>query len=117
MNMEIVFSLLTGFANGFFASGAGQILLFYMVFIQKEDSKKARNITLFIMPIVSIVSLIYYIKNSQIELFKMCILVIISIFFGTIGNKTIKRVDKNILNILSGIILVIITSVNLWRSI
>jgi len=115
--MEILFSILTGFTNGFFASGAGQILLFYMIFIQKEDGKKARNITLFIMPVVSIISLFYYIKNTEIEIFKMCVLVIISIIFGTIGNKAIKRVDKNILNIISGVILVIVTSINIWRSI
>ena len=83
--MDIVANIIIGFTNGIFSSGAGQILLLYYIYLKKYDSKK-----------------------------EIAILCIISIIFGTLGNTMMKKMNSNILNLISGVILVAITAINMW---
>lgn len=107
--------ILVGIINGLFASGAGQILVFYYVYILKKDTKEAREKSLMIVPIISILTMLFYIRKSNIEFKNVFILVIISIVFGTIGNLTMKKVNSNVLNFTSGLFLIIISAISLWR--
>ena len=114
--MEIVAYVITGFVNGFFTSSAGQILLFYLIFIKKEKNNIVRNITLFIMPLISIVPLIIYLRNTSLEIKKVIILCVFSLAFGLLGNKAMKKIDEKLLNVISGIILIAISCINIWRN-
>ncbi len=109
--------ILVGIVNGLFSSGAGQILVFYMIFIQKKDSQKSREFSLIVMPIISIISLVlYFFKYRElINLVELGLLCIISVIFGLIGNKVMNKLNPNLLNLVSGILLVVVTSISLWR--
>ena len=113
--MDVLIFVLVGLINGLFSSGAGQILIFYWVYLLKKDSKKCRETSLMIMPIISIPTFVYYLLKIQVDLTQILVLVVISLLGGYIGNKLMKKIDSNILNLVSGIFLVIITCYSLWR--
>lgn len=112
--MDIIANVIIGFTNGIFSSGAGQILLLYYIYLKKYDSKKVRNLSLMIMPLISIPSLFYYISKIEINIKEIVALCVISAIFGTLGNVVMKKMNSNILNLISGIVLVAITAVNMW---
>lgn len=113
--IEILIFILVGIINGLFSSGAGQILIFYWVYILKRDTKKCRQMSLMILPIISIPTFVYYLLNTEINTIQIFVLVIISLMGGFIGNKLMKKMNSNMLNLVSGIFLVILTSYSLWR--
>ncbi len=113
--MNILIFLVIGLVNGLFSSGAGQILIFYLVYILKKDTQKCREFSLTVMPLISIPTFIFYFIKSKIDLKISIIFIIISIVFGFLGNKTMKKINPSILNLISGIFLVVITSISLWR--
>lgn len=113
--MQILIFIIIGLINGIFSSGAGQVLLFYFIYMKKIDSKIARYICLATMPIVSIPTCIIYMKKITIDIKRIVILVIVSIIFGILGNNVMKKSNSNYLNFFSGVILFGITIINLWR--
>ncbi len=107
--------ILVGIINGCFSSSAGQILVFYYIYILKINSKEARNYSLSIIPLISIPTLIYYAIKAKINIKIALVLIVISIIFGNAGNKFMKKINSNSLNLISGIILVVFSIINLWR--
>ena len=107
--------ILVGILNGLFSTGAGQILIFYLVYILKQDTKESRNFSLSIMPLVSIPTFIYYLLKIKLNLWQCLAFVVISLIFGYLGNKVMKKMNANVLNLISGIFLTLITSYSLWR--
>lgn len=105
-------SLLVGILNGMFAAGAGQILVFYLVFIKKLDTHKSRALSICILSLVSIISLIGYFSVSNLEFIKVLIVIIISAITSIIGAKIMKKIPSNILNLVSGILIVVLTVIN-----
>lgn len=110
---------LCGIVNGLFTSSAGQILVFYYIYIMHLESQNARQKALIMLPIVSIPTCIYYLIKSknEIELKTCAILIIISIIFGLIGNKIMNKIKGNILNFISGIFLILSSLFGIWRTI
>ncbi len=113
--MNTILFIIVGIINGLFSSGAGQILVFYLIYILKSDSVKSREFSLIVMPVISIVTFILYYLKSDVNIIQMIIFVIISIVFGYIGSKIMNKINANILNLLSGLLLVGITIFSLWR--
>lgn len=113
--MNAIIYLIVGIVNGLFSSGAGQILVFYLIYILKQDTIKSREFSLIIMPIISIVTFALYYLKSNVNNLQLIIFVIISIVLGFLGSKIMNKINSNILNLLSGILLVTITAFSLWR--
>lgn len=114
--MSYLIFILIGAINGLFSSGAGQLLIFYLVYILKRDTKLSREYSLTIMPIISIPTFIIYRTKSSIDITMSFIFIVISLVFGFLGNKMMKKVNPNLLNLISGIFLVLITGISLWRT-
>lgn len=113
--IELLFMIITGIINGLFSASAGQILILYYIFIQKQDTVNARNKALTLIPIVSIPTAIFYCIKAKVEI-KMCIiLALISIVCGLLGNALMKKINPKVLNVISGLTLVILSGINLWR--
>lgn len=55
--MIYLIGLVAGFFNGLFASGAGNIIVFYLVFIMKIDSHVGRAISIAVLSITSLFTL------------------------------------------------------------
>lgn len=115
INMEIIVLIIVGALNGLFSAGAGQIFIFYLVYILKQDTKKSRDFSLSIIPIISIPTFIYYLTKSNVSIINCLIFIVISLFFGYLGNVTMKKINGNILNLISGLFLTILSCYSLWR--
>lgn len=113
--MDTIIYIIVGIINGLFSSGAGQILVFYLIYILKQDTIKSREFSLIVMPIISIVTFILYYFKSSVNIIQLIIFVLISIILGYVGSKIMNKINSNILNLLSGILLVVITAFSLWR--
>ena len=113
--MKYIFFILIGLINGLFTSGAGQLLIFYLVYVLKKDTKKSREFSLIIMPLISIPTFIYFFSKSDINLITCLIFVVISLIFGYLGNVVMKKMNNNILNLISGLFLFILSFYSLWR--
>ena len=68
--MIYLIGCIAGFVNGFFTSGAGQIIIFYLIFLKKYDAHKSRGTSIAILSLTSCVSLIAYLIREKGELFK-----------------------------------------------
>ena len=101
--------LLSGFLNGLFASGAGQILIFYLVFIKKQDTHKMRAVSVVILSLASIVSILFYSNFVNFEIKKILEIIITSAIGGYIGAKLMKKINSNVLNLISGILIILLT--------
>jgi uncharacterized membrane protein YfcA len=104
--MIYIISFFAGFLNGLFASGAGQILVFYYIYILKIKTHEARTLSMALISISSIFSVIGYSKFIKFDFLKIAILISISIVFGVIGNKIMKKISAIYLNLISGLLIV-----------
>ena len=111
--MIYIFSLISGIINGVFASGAGQILIVYLIFILKEKTHLSRTTSIIGIGTVTIFTMFRYIKLITINWQNIVITIISGIIFGAIGSKLMQKIPSKILNISSGIIIVIFSIYNL----
>lgn len=107
--MIYIIGLFVGLLNGLFASGAGQVLVFYLIFILKEETHKARSLSVAILSLSSIFAIFGYGKIVNFDLKIIVSFIIIAIITGFIGTKLMKKIPANILNLISGILIVSLT--------
>lgn len=103
--MIYVFSLITGVVNGLFASGAGQILVFFLIYIAKIDTHSARATSMLCTTIATVFSLVSYVKFIQVDILHIVIVVFCGIAFGALGAVLMKKMNSLVLNLASGIII------------
>ena len=103
--MIYIVGILVGILNGLFASGAGQFLVFYLIFIRKMDTHLIRALSVSILSISSIFAIFGYMTMVKFDWLKVCILVIIAIASGVIGSKLMKKIPSNVLNLVSGLLI------------
>ncbi len=112
--MIYLISLIVGILNGMFAAGAGQVLVFYLVFIKKFETHKSRALSICVLSIVSIISLIGYLSIVNLEFSKIITIIITSVITSIIGAKIMKKIPANILNLVSGILIVALTVIKFF---
>ena len=103
--MIYVGSLISGFLNGLFASGAGQILVFMFIFIFKIDTHKSRATSIFVVGIVTIITFIRYLFFVDLTAYHIIIVLFAGGIFGALGSKIMKKINSNWLNLISGIVI------------
>lgn len=96
----------TGLLNAIFASGAGQILVIYLIFILKLESHKIRRLSICLLSSSSVFSFIGYVKIVDLQAKTMLVLILVAMLSGLIGSKIMKKIPSDILNFTSGIILI-----------
>ena len=107
--------IISGLINGIFASGAGQILVLYLIFIKKLDTYKARATSVLCISIVTIFSIYRYIKLADFKIFEIIIVAAIGIIFGRFGTRLMTKIKPDILNLISGIIITFFSAYNLIK--
>lgn len=100
---------LVGLLNGIFASGAGQVLVFYLIYVMKLDTHKSRTLSVSILSISSIFSLLGYLNLNLITIKFAIFAIVVSLTGGIIGSKIMKKIPSNILNLTAGILIVALT--------
>ena len=103
--MIYLVSILSGVIKGLFAAAAGQIMIFYLVFILKKDAHTSRATCIFCISLVTIISLIGYIKIAKFKMHQVITVIICGLIFGVIGSKIMNKINSNYLNLLSGVII------------
>lgn len=101
--------ILVGLLNGLFASGAGQILVFYLIFILKKDTHMSRALSVSLLSISSIFAIFGYSKLVDLKIDIIITLIFIAIVSGLIGTKLMKKIPADILNLISGVLIVSLT--------
>ena len=107
--------LTSGFVNGFFASGAGNIIILYLVFILKIDSHVGRTTSIAVLCITSLFSVFGLRDVANFQIDKVILVILISGICGIIGSKIMNKIDSKILNLVSGIIVVSLSIYGLCR--
>lgn len=107
--------LISGFVNGFFASGAGNIIILYLVFILKIDSHVGRTISIAVLSITSIYTIFGLRNVINFQFDKVVLILVISGICGIIGSKIMNKIDSKVLNLVSGIIVVSLAVYGLCR--
>lgn len=107
--LEATIGFIAGLISGLFASGGGMIIVPALMYIFKQEDKKARATSVFtVLPMV-IISGIFYYKNSYIN-WKIAIKCAIGGFLGgIIGAKLLKKLSNNILRIIFIIFLIYVS--------
>ena len=105
--MIYVVSFFVGILNSIFAAGSGQVLVFYLIYFLKIETHKVRALA--VLSISSFFAIFGYKDSLNFELETAIILVLIACITGIIGTKLMKKIPANILNLISGILLVCLT--------
>lgn len=104
-SMIYFISFLCGIINGLFASLAGQIMIFYLVFILKKEAHISRASSVCAISIITVVSLIQYFQFLKFEIKDIIIVTVCGLIFGGLGAKLMNKIQSEWLNLISGIIL------------
>lgn len=107
--MIYLVGLLVGFLNGLFASGAGQILVFYLIFIKKFDTHLMRAVSVAVLSVASIISIFGYSSFVNYDIVKIIVISIIAAITGFLGSKLMKKIPANVLNLVSGVLILGLT--------
>lgn len=113
--MIYFFSLISGYINGIFASGAGQILVFCLIYILNIETHEARATSVFVIGIITTYTLVKYLQVIDIKILDVIIVSVIGAAFGFLGAKLFKKIPSKYLNIISGVILVIFSIISLIK--
>ena len=98
-----------GILNGIFASGAGQVLVFYLIYVIKLETHKARIMSIASLSISSIFTIFGYKEYIGVDIYNLINIIIITGIAGVIGMKIMKKFPSEILNLISGILIVGLT--------
>ena len=98
-------SVLCGLANGLFAAAAGQIMIFYLIFVLKMESHIARATSIFCISLITIASLVGYIKFVEFQFLRIVVVALCGFVFGVIGSKLMSKIKSNYLNLISGVLI------------
>lgn len=102
-------SLITGILNGLFASGAGQVLVVYLVFVKKIETHTARALSVALLSISSIFAIFGYMNFVDFDFKYILVFGIIAAITGIIGTKIMKKIPADVLNIISGVLIISLT--------
>lgn len=114
-NMIYFIAFLVGILNVLFASGSGQVLVFYLIFFMKVETHKARALSVAVLSISSIFAMFGYKDLVKFDISKIVVLVIISSVTGIIGAKIMKKIPSQILNLVSGFLLISLTLIKIFK--
>ncbi len=107
--MIYIIGLIVGFLNGLFASGAGQILVFYLIFIKKLDTHLMRGVSVAVLSVASIISIFGYSSFVEFDILKIITIAIVAAITGFLGSKIMKKIPANYLNLISGVLILVLT--------
>jgi len=102
----VICGLLIGFINGFLGAGGGVVLVPFLHYILKDDTKTAHATAILIMLPISVVSAIVYIIRGQF-VFDVTLPVLLGSAAGGIGGAVLlKKLSSNIIIVIFSIMLI-----------
>ena len=98
--MIYLIGILCGLLNGLFASGAGQVLVVYLIFCMKKETHLVRAVSVAVLATSSIFAIIGYSSFVDFDIKKVIVLSVIAAISGFVGAKLMKKITANVLNII-----------------
>lgn len=112
--MIYLIGILCGLLNGLFASGAGQVLVVYLIFCMKKETHLVRAVSVAVLATSSIFAIIGYSSFVDFDIKKVIVLSVIAAISGFVGAKLMKKIPANILNITSGVLIILLTGYKMF---
>ena len=106
--------ILCGLLNGLFASGAGQVLVVYLIFCMKKETHLVRAVSVAVLATSSIFAIIGYSSFVDFDIKKVIVLSVIAAISGFVGAKLMKKIPANVLNITSGVLIILLTGYKMF---
>ena len=108
-NMIYLVGFFVGVLNSMFAAGSGQVLVFYLIYFLKLETHKVRALSVAVLSVSSMFAIFGYRNVINFDYKIITPLIVIACISGIIGTKVMKKIPSNVLNLISGILLVILT--------
>lgn len=108
-NMIYLVGFFVGVLNSMFAAGSGQVLVFYLIYFLKLETHKVRALSVAVLSVSSMFAIFGYRNVINFDYKIITPLIVIACISGIIGTKVMKKIPANVLNLISGILLVILT--------
>mgnify|MGYP000120467556 FL=1 len=108
-NMIYLVGFFVGVLNCMFAAGSGQVLVFYLIYFLKLETHKVRALSVAVLSVSSMFAIFGYRNVINFDYKIITPLIVIACISGIIGTKVMKKIPANVLNLISGILLVILT--------
>lgn len=108
-NMIYLVGFFVGVLNSTFAAGSGQVLVFYLIYFLKLETHKVRALSVAVLSVSSMFAIFGYRNVLNFDYKIITPLIVIACISGIIGTKVMKKIPANVLNLISGILLVILT--------
>ena len=112
--MNYLIGILCGLLNGLFASGAGQVLVVYLIFCMKKETHLVRAVSVAVLATSSIFAIIGYSSFVDFDIKKVIVLSVIAAISGFVGAKLMKKIPANVLNITSGVLIILLTGYKMF---
>lgn len=112
--MIYLIGILCGLLNGLFASGAGQVLVVYLIFCMKKETHLVRAVSVAVLATSSIFAIIGYSSFVDFDIKKVIVLSVIAAISGFVGAKLMKKITANVLNIISGVLIILLTGYKMF---
>lgn len=112
--MIYLIGILCGLLNGLFASGAGQVLVVYLIFCMKKETHLVRAVSVAVLATSSIFAIIGYSSFVDFDIKKVIVLSVIAVISGFVGAKLMKKIPANVLNIISGVLIILLTGYKMF---
>lgn len=112
--MIYLIGILCGLLNGLFASGAGQVLVVYLIFCMKKETHLVRAVSVAVLAASSIFAIIGYSSFVDFDIKKVIVLSVIAAISGFVGAKLMKKIPANVLNIISGVLIILLTGYKMF---
>ncbi|MDD2628510.1 MAG: sulfite exporter TauE/SafE family protein [Clostridia bacterium] len=110
--MIYLISLVSGVLNGLFTAAAGQVMIFYLIFILKLDAYKSRATSICCISMITIITFIGYLRFINVKVEQVIIIVLSAMLFASLGSFIMRKIKSNILNLISGIL---ITAISIYK--
>ena len=104
--LSILVGLFIGFINGFLGAGGGVLLVPFLHYALKDQTKVAHATAILIMLPISVVSSIIYIIQGQFDFMVTLPVLIGSAVGGVTGAILLKKLKSNIIVIIFSLVLI-----------
>ena len=104
--LSILAGAFIGFINGFLGAGGGVLLVPFLSYILKEDTKVAHATAVLVMFPISVASAVVYIIKGQFNFSVTLPVLIGSAVGGTIGAILLKKLKSSVIVIIFSLLLI-----------
>ena len=106
MQFSILIGALIGFVNGFLGAGGGVLLVPFLTYALKQETKVAHATAVLVMLPISLISAVIYIIKGEFNFLVTLPVFIGSAVGGTVGAILLKKLNSWIITLIFSLVLI-----------